>query len=69
MSTLIAITYPDINQAGVVLNTLKRLVKQHVLDMEDAVCVTKDPDGEVDLHQMINLPGAGAARGGATGAL
>jgi uncharacterized membrane protein len=69
MSTLVAITYPDINQAGVVLNTLKRLVKQHVLDMEDAVCVTKASDGEVDLHQMINLPGAGAARGGATGAL
>jgi uncharacterized membrane protein len=69
MSDLIAITYPDIKQAGVVLDTLKRLVKEHVLDMEDAVCVTKDANGEVDLHQMINLPGVMAAGGGARGAL
>ena len=69
MSDLIAITYPDIKQAGVVLNTLKRLMSEHVLDMEDAVCVTKDASGEVDLHQMINLPGVMAASGGARGAL
>ena len=69
MSDLIAITYPDIKQAGVVLDTLKRLVKEHVLEMEDAVCVTKDANGEVDLHQMINLPGVMAAGGGARGAL
>jgi uncharacterized membrane protein len=69
MSDLIAITYQDINQAGIVLNTLKRLVKERVLDMEDAVYVTKDASGEVDLHQMVNLPGAMAASGGARGAL
>ncbi|MGZ3639959.1 MAG: DUF1269 domain-containing protein [Ktedonobacterales bacterium] len=69
MSDLVVITYPDINQAGVVLNTLKRLVTEHVLDMDDAVYVTKDANGEVELHQMINLPGAGAASGGASGAL
>lgn len=69
MSDLVVITYPDINQAGVVLNTLKRLVTEHVLDMDDAVYVTKDASGEVELHQMINLPGAGAASGGASGAL
>ncbi|HEX8035755.1 MAG TPA: hypothetical protein VF510_17995 [Ktedonobacterales bacterium] len=63
MSDLVAITYPDINQAGVVLNTLKRLVTEHVLEMDDAVYVTKDASGEVELHQMINLPGAGAASG------
>ena len=69
MSDLVVITYPDINQAAVVLNTLKRLVTEHVLDMDDAVYVTKDASGEVELHQMINLPGAGAASGGASGAL
>jgi uncharacterized membrane protein len=69
MSDLVAITYSDINQAGVVLNTLKRLVTEHVLEMDDAVYVTKDASGEVELHQMINLPGAGAASGGASGAL
>jgi uncharacterized membrane protein len=69
MSTLVAVTYPDINTAGTVLDTLKRLVKEHVLDMHDAVYVTKDSSGEVDLHQMINLPAAGAASGAASGAL
>jgi uncharacterized membrane protein len=69
MSDLIAITYPDVNQAGKVLDVLKRMVKEHVLDLEDAVYVTKDSTGEVDLHQMINLPGEGAARGGMGGAL
>lgn len=69
MSTLVAITYPDVNQAGKVFNTLKRLVTEHVLDMHDAVYVTKDSSGEVDLHQLINMPGVGAARGAGGGAL
>jgi uncharacterized membrane protein len=69
MSDLIAVTYPDINQASAVLDTLKRLMREHVIDLSDAVYVTKDADGEVDLHQMINLPALGAASGGARGAL
>lgn len=68
-STLVAVTYPDITRAGTVLDTLKRLVKEHVLDLDDALYVTKDASGEVDLHQMINLPAAGAASGAASGAL
>src|SRR5579872_2638809 len=67
MSDLVAITYHDVNQAGKVLNTLKGLVTQHLLDLDDAVYVTKDSSGEVDLHQMINLPGVGAARGATSG--
>lgn len=69
MSTLVAITYPDLNQAGRVFNTLKRLVTEHALDMHDAVYVTKESNGEVDLHQLVNLPGESAARGATGGAL
>jgi uncharacterized membrane protein len=69
MSDLVAITYPDFNQAAIVLDTLKRLMREHVIDLDDAVYITKDADGEVDLHQMINLPALGAASGGARGAL
>lgn len=69
MSDLVVVTYSDITQAEKTLNTLKRLVVEHLLDLDDAVYVTKDSSGEVDLHQMINLPAAGAARGGASGAL
>ena len=69
MSDLVAITYPDINQAQKTLDTLKRMVVEHLLELDDAVYVTKDSNGAIDLHQMINLPAAGAATGGATGAL
>jgi uncharacterized membrane protein len=69
MSDLVVITYHDVIQAGKELDTLKRLVTEHLLDLDDAVYVTKDSSGEVDLHQMINLPGVGAATGGARGML
>lgn len=69
MSDLVAITYPDINQAQKTLDTLKGMVVEHLLELDDAVYVTKDGNGAVDLHQMVNLPAAGAATGGATGAL
>ncbi|HKT40007.1 MAG TPA: DUF1269 domain-containing protein, partial [Ktedonobacterales bacterium] len=69
MSDLVAITYPDINQAQKTLDTLKRMVVEHLLELDDAVYVTKDSNSAIDLHQMINLPAAGAATGGATGAL
>ena len=69
MRDWIAITYPDVNQAEKTFNTMKRLVVEHLLEMDDAVYVTKDSDGEVDLHQMINLPAAGATMGAVRGAL
>lgn len=69
MSDLVVITYPDVTQASKVLDSLKRMVTEHLLDLDDAVYVTKDGKGEVELHQMINMPGVGAARGGASGAL
>jgi uncharacterized membrane protein len=69
MSDLVAITYPDVNQASKVLDVVKRMVNEHLLELDDAVYVTKDSSGEVDLHQMINLPAAGAAHGGVRGAV
>lgn len=69
MSELIAITYPDINRAQQVKATLDRLVTEHLIDLEDVVCVTKDSSGAIELHQSVNLPGAGAAAGAARGAI
>jgi uncharacterized membrane protein len=69
MSDLVVITYPDINQAEKTLEALKRMVTERLLDMEDAVYVTKDAGGAVQLHQMVNMPGTGAVAGGASGAL
>lgn len=69
MSDLIVIAYHDVNQAGRVLDSLKRMMTEKLIDLEDAVYVTKDNDGKVELHQTINMPGIGAAAGGARGAL
>jgi uncharacterized membrane protein len=69
VSELIAITYPDINRAQQVRVTLDRLVTEHLIDLDDVVWVTKDASGAIQLHQAVNLPGAGAATGAASGAI
>jgi uncharacterized membrane protein len=69
MSDLVAIAYPDINRAGQVLDSIKQMINQHLIDIDDAVYVTKAADNKIELHQSINLPGVGAATGAAQGAI
>lgn len=69
MSTFVAITYPDEQRAAEVMETLGRLQKQYLIDLEDAVYVTKDDKGKLSLHQAHNLEAAGAAGGAMWGAL
>jgi uncharacterized membrane protein len=63
MSDLIAIAYPDRYTAESVRETLTDLMAQHVIELEDAVVVTRDEDGQVKLHQALR-PAARAAAGG-----
>ena len=42
---------------------LARMQAQYLIEMEDAVVVTRNPAGEVKLHQPVNLTAAGAVRG------
>lgn len=42
---------------------LRKLQTQYLIEMEDAVVVTRDANGKVQLHQAVNLTGAGAAGG------
>ena len=63
MSDLIAIAYPEEHRAAEVLATLRRLQNEYLIDLEDAVVVTKDDAGKVKLHQSVDLVGAGAAGG------
>jgi uncharacterized membrane protein len=63
MTTLIAVAYPDEGRAAEVLSTLRTLQKEYLLDLEDAVIVTKDQAGRFKLHQSLNLTTAGAADG------
>ena len=69
MSTLVVIGYNDIHKAEEVRLTLVKLQRDYLIDMEDAVAVTKDANGKIKLHQAVNLTAAGAASGGFWGML
>ncbi len=69
MSNLVVIEYPDINRAEQVLETLGRMRTEQLIDLDDAVYVTRDAEGKVKLHQMVNLAGAGAGYGAMWGGL
>lgn len=69
MSTLVVVSYDDMYKAEEVRLKLRRLQKDYLIDLEDAVVAVKDDKGKVKLHQAINLTGAGALSGGFWGAL
>jgi uncharacterized membrane protein len=69
VSDLVAIAYDDEYRAGEVLSTLRRLEREYLIDLEDAVYVTKDAEGSVKLHQSTNLTAGGAIGGGFWGLL
>ena len=67
MSTLVVVAYPDEYRAVEVLETLRRMNKDDLIDLEDACYVTKDGQGKLKLHQNTSLAGVGAAWGGIWG--
>ena len=69
MANLIAVAYPDKATAQEVLATLARLQKEHSIELEDAVVVTRDQDGKVKLHQTTRTAAAGATGGALWGGL
>jgi uncharacterized membrane protein len=69
MSDLIAVAYPDRDTAEKVRAELARLTREHVIEVADAVVVTREPNGKVKLHQTVNPAGTGAAGGALWGGL
>jgi uncharacterized membrane protein len=69
MSTLVVVGYDDPFQAEEVRTKLRRMQKEYLIDLEDAVVAVKDKAGKVKLHQPVNLTAAGAASGGFWGML
>ena len=69
MSDLIAVAYPDQETAETVRQTLAGLIREHVIELDDAVVVTRDGDGKVKLHQAVNTAAAGATSGALWGGL
>jgi uncharacterized membrane protein len=69
MSNLIVLGFNNEADAFEMRAALTRLQSQYLIEMEDAVVVTRDPHGKVKLHQSVNLTAAGAVRGTLWGSL
>ncbi|HEX7959031.1 MAG TPA: DUF1269 domain-containing protein [Terriglobales bacterium] len=69
MSTLVAVVFKDESTAFEMRAALARMQKQYLLEMEDAVVVTRDATGKTKLHQAVSLTTAGAVGGGFWGML
>jgi uncharacterized membrane protein len=69
MSDLVAVAYPDQQTAETVRQRLAQLTREHVIELADAVVVTRDQDGKVHLHQTVRPAAAGAAGGALWGGL
>lgn len=69
MSNLVVLGFNNEADAFELRAALARLQSQYLIEMEDAVVVTRDPQGKVKLHQPVNLAAAGALSGTFWGSL
>ena len=69
MSNLVVFDFGGIHTAGEVLNKLRPLQKEYLIDLEDACVVEREKGGKVHIKQAVNLTAFGAAMGGLRGAL
>lgn len=68
MANLVAISYEDVDTAQRVMKSVSELVREHALELDDAVIIERREDGKVKLHQP-SAAGAGAAGGALWGGL
>ena len=69
MSDLVVVAYQDEFRAAEVLADLRRAQSSYLIDLEDAVYLTKGQDAKVRLHQSHDLTTAGATSGAVFGTL
>ena len=69
MSTLVVIEYDDPFKAEEIRLKLRKMQKDFLIDLDDAVVAVKDAGGKIKLHQAVNLTTTGAVSGGFWGAL
>jgi uncharacterized membrane protein len=69
MSNLVVIGFDNPADAFEMRGALARMQAQYLIEMEDAVVVTRDEKGAVQLHQAVNLTAAGAVSGAFWGSL
>ena len=69
MSNLVVLDFDGMHTADEVLNKLRALQKEYLIDLEDACVVERDKNGKIYIKQAVNLTAIGAAGGGSRGAL
>ena len=69
MSDLVVFDFDGTDTADEVLNKLRAMEKQHLVDLEDACVVIRDETGKVQIKQAVNLTALGAASGMSSGML
>ena len=69
MSTLVAVVFDNEFTAFQMRAELARMQKEYLIELEDAVVVTKNTKGQTKLDQAVNLSAAGALGGGFWGLL
>jgi uncharacterized membrane protein len=69
MSTLVAVVFEDESTAFEMRAKLAKMQKDYLIDLEDAVVVTRDQKGKTRLEQAVSLTAAGAIGGGFWGLL
>jgi uncharacterized membrane protein len=69
MSNLVVFDFDGIHTADEVLNKLRSLQKDYLIDLEDACVVEREKGGKGHIKQAVNLTALGAAAGGTRGAM
>ena len=69
MSTLVAVVFNDSTTAFEMRTALLKMQKEHLIELEDSVVVTRTDKGKLKLDQAVNLTSAGAIGGGFWGML
>lgn len=69
MANLIVVTYDNEWKAAEVRIDFLKMQKEYLVNVEDAVVVTRKENGKIKLHQMYNLTASGAVSGGFWGML
>jgi uncharacterized membrane protein len=69
MSNLVVVAFDNAADAFQMRGTLAQMQAQYLIEMEDAVVVTRDATGAVQLHQAVNLTAVGAVSGAFWGSL
>jgi uncharacterized membrane protein len=69
MAELLVVAFDNSSDADRALDELRRLQREYLIDLEDAVVAVRRGDGGVELKQSVSLVGPGAATGGLWGGL